>query len=192
MPGPDAARSNQAGIIGVTDRRHGGEPIERAAQDYDDQPRIAASAARANFGPGPRRSRKRRRTAARRDVADAIRLAAIHCHLLWNSGDITEQSQRSPPRSRADGPPRFRRGGVGRDQFEQIAGIDGRPVEANCADMSSRSLMPSGAARAALCSKPFGLAGDQQGLAQHVEAVEIAALDLPGCAPARRLLATRN
>ena len=35
-------RAVQRGIIGIADRRHGGKSIERAAQDHDDQPRIAA------------------------------------------------------------------------------------------------------------------------------------------------------
>jgi hypothetical protein len=35
-------RTMQAGIIGVADRGDGGQPVERAAQDHHDQPRVAA------------------------------------------------------------------------------------------------------------------------------------------------------
>ena len=35
-------RAVQARIVRVADRRDGGEPVERAAQDHHDQPRIAS------------------------------------------------------------------------------------------------------------------------------------------------------
>jgi hypothetical protein len=31
----------QPGIVGIADRRNGGQAVDRAAQDYDDEPRIA-------------------------------------------------------------------------------------------------------------------------------------------------------
>ncbi len=48
-------RTMQAGIIGVADRRHGGEAVERAAQDHDNQPRVAPVGGAGEFrqiGPG--------------------------------------------------------------------------------------------------------------------------------------------
>ncbi len=48
-------RTVQAGVIGIAERRHRRQPIERAAQDHHDQPRIAAVGGARKFrhiGPG--------------------------------------------------------------------------------------------------------------------------------------------
>jgi hypothetical protein len=49
-------RTVQAGIVGIANRRDGGEPIQRAAQNDDHQPRIAAVGGTREFRQiGPRR-----------------------------------------------------------------------------------------------------------------------------------------
>ena len=58
----------QAGVIGIADRRDGGKPIERAAQDDHDQPRIAAVGGAREFrqiGPGRERRAAEQQRAAR-------------------------------------------------------------------------------------------------------------------------------
>jgi hypothetical protein len=62
-------RTVQAGIIGVADRRHGGETVEPAAQDDHDQARIAAVGGAREFRqirPGGERGAAEQQRAARR------------------------------------------------------------------------------------------------------------------------------
>jgi hypothetical protein len=61
-------RAMQAGVIGIAHRRHGGEAIQRAAQDDDDQPRIAAVRGAREFrqiGPGGERGAAEQQCAPR-------------------------------------------------------------------------------------------------------------------------------
>ena len=91
-------RAVQAGIIGIADRRDGGKPVQRAAQDDDDQARIAAARRAREFrqvGPGRKRRAAEQQRAPRRadDQAFAAILGAIHgVYLLWNSGDISSSA----------------------------------------------------------------------------------------------------
>jgi hypothetical protein len=61
-------RPMQAGIVRVADRRHGGKAIERAAQNDDDQPRVAAVGGAGEFrqiGPGGERGAAEQQRASR-------------------------------------------------------------------------------------------------------------------------------
>ena len=79
------------------DRRDRRQASSRAAQDHDDQAagrrrrgRISASR--------PRRRTRRRRAAARGATGRGRTFAAIHRHLLCNSGDISSSASRDPAR----------------------------------------------------------------------------------------------
>src|SRR5205085_9599553 len=72
----------------------GGKAIERAAQDHDDQARIAPIGGAREFrqiGPGRKRGAAEQQRATRGDKRGPI-LAAVHHHLLWNSGDISSSA----------------------------------------------------------------------------------------------------
>src|ERR1700722_16434204 len=91
-------------IIGVACRRDGGQPIQLAAQDHDDQPGIAAVGGACEFrqiGPGGDRGAAEQQRAARGRECAAAFAATRHCcpwwrfhwpHLLWNSGDINNSA----------------------------------------------------------------------------------------------------
>src|SRR4249919_663119 len=87
-------RAVQACVVGVADRRDGGEAVERAAQDDDDQARIASVGGACEFreiGPGGERRAAEQKRAAR-GCKWRPTIAAIHRHLLWNSGDINNSA----------------------------------------------------------------------------------------------------
>ena len=61
-------RSVQAGVIGVADRSDRGKAVQRAAQDHDDQARIAAVGGAREFrqiGPGGKRGAAEQQRAPR-------------------------------------------------------------------------------------------------------------------------------
>ena len=74
----------QIRIVGIAKRADDGKTIQRAAQDDDDEPRIArAGCARPSrqVGGGEDRS------LTRRESVDGSDAEARHAHLLWNSGE---------------------------------------------------------------------------------------------------------
>ncbi len=77
--------------IGVADRRHGGKPVERAAQHDGEETRIAAFSARdlGHEGPGEQRARAKQQLAAGCGVKTRDGKPDGHDHLRWNSGAIS-------------------------------------------------------------------------------------------------------
>src|SRR5271165_6384837 len=81
----------QVGIVRIADRRDRRQPVERAAQDDDDEARVArrggarrpADEARAAKDAGAERACAPDESAARQGDTEA---AAAHRHLRWNSG----------------------------------------------------------------------------------------------------------
>ena len=120
----------QAGIIGIAERRDGGEPVERAAQDHDDQPRIAPVGARARISASrPRPRKRRRRAAARARVGESSGFRSNPCRFHLSSPlefrRHQQQRQRLLPRFRRSiGLPRFRRCRIASGKFQEIARID--------------------------------------------------------------------
>ena len=80
----------QADPVGIADRRHRAESIERAAQHDDEQARIAALGARQprHLAPGKQRAGAEQRFAA----AGQMSGAEGHAHLLWNSADMNSSA----------------------------------------------------------------------------------------------------
>ena len=109
-------RTMQAGIFRIANRRDGGEPIQRAAQDDDHQPRIAAIGGAREFRQiGPCRkggAAEQQRASRRRRRSSGLR--SNHLSFPWTSSPLEfrrhqQQRQRLLPRFRAlDGPPRLR------------------------------------------------------------------------------------
>ena len=75
--------------VGIADRRDGGEPVERAAQDDRQEARVAALGAAPAAADRPRRTARRRRAAARGGTG---RMQSAHGHLRWNSGAISSSA----------------------------------------------------------------------------------------------------
>ena len=78
----------QALVGRIADRRHGGQPVERAAQDDHDQPGIARAGALAQSAAG----RPRRRGAGGAEDSATWRFErgrdeGRHGQRLWNSGE---------------------------------------------------------------------------------------------------------
>src|SRR5262249_5819790 len=74
--------------VGIADRRHHGEAVERAAQYHDEHARIAA------FGAGELRQMRpgEQHARAEQQLAAGISMeAACHDYLRWNSGDISSR-----------------------------------------------------------------------------------------------------
>ena len=172
-------RPVQAGIVGIADRRDGREPIERAAQDHHDQPRIAAVGRAREFrqiSPGRERRAAEQEAAARGEEPALARSRSSSSPLHFRRHQ--QQRQRLLPRFRAlDGSPRFDRGRIGRGEFQQVARID---VGAEPRGDLRRDVEPElhafgrGPGRIGI-GKAVRAGRRPQRLAQQIEAAEIAA-----------------
>jgi len=77
-------RAVQSHIVGIADRRDGRKPIERAAQDHNDEPGVAPVGGARKFRqirPGCEGGAAQQQGATRRH-RQATALAMIHRHLL--------------------------------------------------------------------------------------------------------------
>ena len=84
-------------IVRIADRRNGGQAVDRAAQDHDNEPRIARArrARRRAEEPGAAQGAraKRARGADQGAAGDRkFRSVADHRHLRWNSGAMNRSA----------------------------------------------------------------------------------------------------
>ncbi len=163
----------QIDVIGIADRRDGGEPVERAAQDNDDEPRIARARRARPARDASRRRRSRRRRRGARDGSNAEQRIATSLSPLefrrqnqQRVGLLLASRRAPPPRA---SPPKRRRPSTSSSR------TGGRGASftwrANCAASSTRVFMPSGEAQAATLSsvKPLGPPGCQSGIPEQIE-----------------------
>ena len=177
-------RTMQAGIIRIAYWCDGGKPIQRAAQDDDDQPRIAAVGGAGEFrqiGPG-RKGGAAGAARARREIAGDLepRRNPLSAMDVISSG-IPATSAAAPAPAAAIRRARWCAASpvsrIRGDQFEQIARIDavGEPGGDLRRDVEPQLDAFRRRPGRVACRKSVRPGGRPQRLAQRIEAAEIAA-----------------